>query len=250
MWQIDQVGINSDIQLETAYTVLPTSTTGLNTFSVVTNGIQSSTTQWVEVPGTSFVAATAGEYVVKYVVYASCSGGINTPAVGNGFRIAAGSNITTGSIQTTTPATGRVIETSQTLITNLAANQIDSYTKTVIVRAKAGDTVQLQMNSVIGSQIVYQSATQNSRLEYAKIVSLNSTPKKSFVIRQPLVIGVNTITHNFSLVTPFEVEVKVRSISGTTLSEVSMPITAQTANSVSINSSTAIASARIVITEA
>jgi hypothetical protein len=172
MWQIEEVGINSDVQLETAVTVLPTSTTALNSFTVVPGGIQSSTTAWVEVPGTSFVATVGGEYLVKYVAYASCTGTApNLPAVGNGFRIAVGSNVVTGTVQTVNLVTGRVIETSQSLITNLVANQIDSYTKTVIVKAKAGDTIQLQMNSVVGQQIVYQSATQNSRLEWARIVN-------------------------------------------------------------------------------
>jgi hypothetical protein len=171
MWQIEEVGINSDVQLETVTTILPTSTTALNSFTAVAGGIQSSTTTWVEVPGTSFVATTGGEYLVKYVAYSSCSGTLNVPVVGNGFRIASGSNIVTGSVQTTVPATGRVVITSETLITNLAANQIDSYTKSVIVKAKPGETIQLQMNSVVGSQVVYQSATQNSRLEYAKIVN-------------------------------------------------------------------------------
>jgi hypothetical protein len=176
MWQIEEVGINSDVQLETAVTVLPTSTTALNSFTVVPGGIQSSTTAWVEVPGTTTPPTTGGEYLVKYVVYASCTGGIPIPAVGNGFRIAVGSNVITGTVQVATPqvVTGRVIETSQTLITNVTAGQIDPYTKTVIVRTKPGEVIQLQMNSVIGAQIVYQSATQNSRLEYAKIV--NSTP--------------------------------------------------------------------------
>jgi hypothetical protein len=174
MWQIEEVGINSDVQLETAVTVLPTSLTALNSFGVVPGGIQSSTTTWVEVPGTSFVATTGGEYLVKYVAYASCTGVLNIPVVGNGFRIAVGSNIVTGSVQVAAPATGRVVPTSESLITNLAAGQIDPYTKSVIVRAKPGETIQLQMNSVVGAQIVYQSAAQNSRLEYAKIVSTSA----------------------------------------------------------------------------
>jgi hypothetical protein len=74
--------------------------------------------------------------------------------------------------------------------------------------------------------------------------------KQSFVVRQALVVGINTINHNFNLLTPFEVEVRVRQIVGSTLSDVSIPITAQTTNSVSITSSVAIASARIIITEA
>jgi hypothetical protein len=177
MWQIDEVGINSDLQLETAYTVLPTLTVAdplYPSFTIITNGLQSSTTSWVAVPNAGFIASTAGEYAVKYVAYCSCTSTLNTPAVGNGFRIAVGSNISLGSVQVTTPSTGRIIDTSQTLITNLVGNQIDSYTKTVIVKAKAGDTIQLQMNSVAGSQTVYQTATQNSRLEYAKIVSTNT----------------------------------------------------------------------------
>jgi hypothetical protein len=171
MWQIEEVGINSDVQIETAATVLPTSLTALNSFTVVPGGIQSSTTAWVEVPGTSFVATSGGEYLVKYVAYASCSGGLSTPNVANGFRIAVGSNIATGTVQVTFPATGRIIPTSESLITNVAAGQIDPYTKTVIVKAKPGETVQLQMNSQVGAQIVYQSPTQNSRLEYSRIVS-------------------------------------------------------------------------------
>jgi hypothetical protein len=252
MWQIDEVGINSDLQLETVFTVLPTATTALNSFTVVPNGIQSSTTSWVEVPGTSFVAPAAGEYAVKYVAYSSCSGGINTPAVGNGFRIAAGSNIVTGSVQTTVPATGRVIPTSETLITNLAANQIDSYTKTVIVKAKVGDTIQLQMNSVIGSQIVYQTGTQNSRLEYAKIVNISgATGARTKRVTQPLSAFPtnNSIAHGLNLATPFNVEVTARDpITGQSIAVRIVP-GSQTAGAVNITTPTAFTSAIINVIE-
>lgn len=80
-------------------------------------------------------------------------------------------------------------------------------------------------------------------------IKSSSAIKKSIVIRQSVIVGANVITHNFGSTGLFEVEVKVRSISGTTLSDVTLPITSQTANSVTINATVAIANARIAINE-
>jgi hypothetical protein len=170
-WQIQELGYNSDNQLESAFTSINSGTTTSGTFTAVTTpdiGLQSSTTQWAVVPNLNYVATADGELMIKYIVYASCSSALaNQTSINNGFRVVVGSNLSAGTVLTTNPLIGRVVPTSEAILSSQTANEINIYTRYVKVKVKAGDNVQVQMNSLIGSQIVYQTPARNSRIEYA-----------------------------------------------------------------------------------
>jgi hypothetical protein len=182
----------------------------------------SGTTTYVDVPTSSFIAPTAGDYWVKYTVYASNGSAIMPTKRGNDIRMV------------TDNVTGTFVEIlgSVSEIGNIVGGAIDAYTKYFRVRTtRLNQAVKLQLNSIAGSTTIYQSATQLSTIEwkrYTTPVITSATAVKKFRIVKALAAGANTITDNLGLVAPFARSVEVRD--NVTGELIACRITSETAN--------------------
>jgi hypothetical protein len=136
----------------------------------------SGTTTYVDVPTAFVTLPTADDYLVKYTVYASQGSAIMPTKAGNDVKF-----VTDNTIGTFVEIVGSVSE-----IGHDVGGTINSYTRTFRVRTtRANQVVKMQLNSIIGSTTIYQSATQPSTIEYKRF------------LRIPAVAGtITTVTDN------------------------------------------------------
>jgi hypothetical protein len=198
----------------------------------------SGTTTYVDVPSASFVAPTPGDYWVKYTLYAANSAIMPTKA-GNDVKF-----VTDNIAGTFVPIVGSVSE-----IGNATGATIDPYTKYFRVRTiRTNQVVKMQLNSIVGTTITYQSATQLSTIDFKRFttpVISSATALKKFRVVLNLVTGANLITDNLGLIAPFSRNVEVRLDSTGEL--IACRVTLETNNTVTITTTAPVTGARITI---